>query len=152
MAYTLRALVGRNEINHEVLSRLSSVKLISLNQNVWLLPLTGKLVSELSNVSQAGKIQLLPELQSASPGAIFLAQELSQNGKVAYLEAEFFGGVGGQGSAGWQHEELLFKPRQAVNAINQALQWLRVLRDDQQDEFDMIELGQHRSTEAWAQQ
>src|SRR5688500_4676362 len=123
MAYTLEALVGRNEINHEILSRFSSVKLISLNQNVWLIPLTSELKSELSEVNEVEKVELLPELQSASEGAIFLAQQLSQNGKVAFLEAEFFGGVGGQASAGWQNKELIFQPRQAIDAINQALQW-----------------------------
>ena len=55
--------------------------------------------------------RFLPVLQSASAGAILLAQPLSQNGKVAYLEAECFGGVGGQASAGWQNGELIFQPR-----------------------------------------
>ena len=152
MAYTLEALVGRNEFNQEILSRFPSGKLVSLHEDVWLIPLTDKLASELSKGNEVGKVQLLPELQTASAGAILLAQRLSQNGKVAYLEAEFFGGVGGQASTGWQNEELIFQPRQAVNAINQALQWLGVLRDQEHDEFDMIGLGRHRNTEAWAQQ
>jgi len=152
MAYTLEALVGRNEFNQEILLRFPSGKLVSLHGDVWLIPLTGNLISELSKVTEVGEVQLLPELQSASAGAILLTQRLSQNGKVAYLEAEFFGGVGGQASAGWQNGELIFQPRQAVNAINQALQWLGVLRDQEHDEFDMIGLGRHRNTEAWAQQ
>ena len=151
MTYTLEALVGRNEINQEELSHFLNVKLISLNQKVWLIPLTRALTSELTEVNEVRKVAVLPELQSASASAIFLAQKLSQNGKVAYLEAEFFGGEGGQASAGWQNGELLFQPRQTIDAINQALQWLGVLRDNQHDEFDMIELGRHRSTEAWAQ-
>jgi hypothetical protein len=69
-----------------------------------------------------------------------------------YLEAEFFGGIGGQTSAGWHNQELIFEVMQTHDAINQALRWLGVLRNNQQDEFDMIELGQHRATESWAQQ
>jgi hypothetical protein len=105
-----------------------------------------------SQVNEMGEIQSLPKLQSVSTGTIWLAHQLSQYGKVAYLEAEFFGGIGGQTSAGWHNQELIFEVMQTHDAINQALRWLGVLRNNQQDEFDMIELGQHRATESWAQQ
>jgi hypothetical protein len=152
MPYILDALVGKKEIDEGVLSSFSGVKLVPLKQDIWLLPLTTKFLNELNKFNEVEKIQGLTELQSVSTGTIWLAQQLSQNGKVAYLQAEFFGGVGGQTSAGWQNRELLFHPRQAIDAINQALHWLGVLRDNQHDEFDMIELGQHRKTESWAQQ
>jgi hypothetical protein len=152
MPYTLEALVGRKDINPSILSRFSSAKLVSLQQNVWLIPLTGQLQNELSQVTEIQMVERLAELKSVSSGIIWLAQQLSKNDRIAYLEAEFFGGVGGQTSAGWYGQELLFHPRQAMDAINQALDWLGVLRDDQHDAFDMIGLGQHRKTEDWAQQ
>jgi hypothetical protein len=154
MTYVLEALVGRNEINSVVLSQLPSSKLIALHQDVWLLPLTNKLVSEISQLpfNKTEKFLLPPELKSVSANVILLAEQLSQNNKVAYLEAEFFGGIGEQVSAGWQDQKMVFHPRQSITAINQALQWLGVLRDNEHDEFDMIGLGQHRNTEAWAQQ
>jgi hypothetical protein len=152
MPYTLEALVGRKETNQGIVSRFSNANLISLKQDVWLIPLTGLLQNELSRVNEIEKIERLTELQSASSGVIWLAQQLSKNDRVAYVEAEFFGGAGGQTSAGWYGQELLFRPRQAIDAINQALHWLGVVRDNEHDEFDMIGLGQHRKTEDWAQQ
>jgi hypothetical protein len=69
--------------------------------------------------------------------------------KVAYVEAEYFGGAGGQSAAVWEDGSLVLGPIVAESAINQALRALGVLKEKAVDEFDALNLGQHRDTDDW---
>lgn len=78
---------------------------------------------------------------------------------VAYVEAEYFGGVGSQFAAVWRGGTLVLgplilgedEPRPAAgwSPISQALRHLGVTADGHYDEFDAIRLGRHRHVEDW---
>jgi hypothetical protein len=79
-------------------------------------------------------------------------------GPVGYVEAEFFGGVGGQGAALWDAGELVLGPlfvgedehfAPQGSPISQLLARLGVERDGYRDEFDVVGLGRHRETADW---
>ena len=88
------------------------------------------------------------------------ARAVSGLGPVAYVEAEFFGGVGEQAAVVWDRGEAVFGPTAqqfpsdvaAVNVgpINGALRALGVTAVDGRDEFDSLGLGRHRHVEDWA--
>ena len=78
---------------------------------------------------------------------------------VAYVEAEYFGGIGSQFVAVWQGGTLVLGPLVLTedepwpapgwSPISQALRHLGVSVDGHYDEFDAIDLGRHRHVEDW---
>jgi len=83
------------------------------------------------------------------PSLDTLCSKLSRHGLIAYLEAEFFGGVGQQAHVLFEEGVALGPPVIARDAINQALRLLGVVPGGHHDEFDAVGLGRFRSTEDW---
>jgi hypothetical protein len=94
-----------------------------------------------------------------------LGLRLSAEGIIAYVEAEYFGGIGGQDAVVWEQGRLAMEPLhallgrerlpgtvpgsgRAVQPINEALRRLGVKRGDS-DEFDALGLWRYRKTERW---
>ncbi|UMP00465.1 hypothetical protein [Amycolatopsis sp. EV170708-02-1] len=82
----------------------------------------------------------------------------SQDGAVAYVEAEYFGGTGTQSAQVWERGETVLGPLHVGedepgpadgSPISQALRRLGVLKGDHFDEFDAAGLGRHRVTDDW---
>jgi len=78
-----------------------------------------------------------------------LCLKLSESNKVAYIEAEYFGGEGIQACNLFSDGVEFEKPLISFNAINHALEWLGIKRTDEMDEFDNFGLGTYRDTEDW---
>jgi len=78
---------------------------------------------------------------------------------VAYVEAEYFGGIGSQFAAVWHGAALVLgplmlaedepRPDAGWSPISQALRHLGVSADGHYDEFDAVHLGRHRDTQDW---
>jgi hypothetical protein len=77
------------------------------------------------------------------------ARQLSQQSKLIYIEAEFFGGEGGQAAALFDQGRLTGIPCVAPDAINTALRWLGIEVGEHQDEFEAAGLGGRRETDDW---
>jgi hypothetical protein len=75
----------------------------------------------------------------------------SHQGMLMYFETNYFGGQGCQGTAVFQHGQLIFGPLSAKTAaINQGLKLLGIgIKPPARDEFETIGLGRHRHTESW---
>jgi hypothetical protein len=77
-------------------------------------------------------------------------REVSSAGRVAYIETEYFGGIGEQAAAVWEDGRLIMPATLAPSGpINEALKLLGVQRTATQDEFDVAGLGRHRRTTDW---
>lgn len=74
---------------------------------------------------------------------------ISRNGCLSYVEAEFFGGSGTQGSAVFRNGKKAGSIIVDEHAINDALVEIGVQRLNHQDEFDALGLGKYRNTEDW---
>ena len=87
--------------------------------------------------------------------------DFSHNASVAYLETDYFGGVGAQMAVGYSQGQVAIDPLHSeakhdgqdvihtpkgVEPINQVLKFLGVSVGDDFDEFDALELGQYRHT------
>lgn len=73
---------------------------------------------------------------------------LSLLSPVAYVEAEFWAGEGTQASVVWREGVATDEPLYAPDAISLALEEIGVQALGS-DEFDALDLGRHRSVEAW---
>jgi len=85
----------------------------------------------------------------------------SAQGPIAYVEAEFYGGVGSHAAVVWRDGVAVLGPVRSVSpppellrsrpprSIDDALQVLGVRPGERGDEFDALGLGRHRETSSW---
>ena len=79
-----------------------------------------------------------------------LLSELSEDGPVAYVETEYWGGVGHQAAAVWKDGRLSFGPeKQDIGPINTALKHLGVSEEGARVAFEAVGLHRHRLTDDW---
>ena len=86
MAYVLQALIGSADTLRKHTSNFASARLVSLPQGMGMIPLTDDLHKEIG-----GEDIGFSKLSSA---AAHWAQKISLDSPVAYVAAEFFGGIG----------------------------------------------------------
>ncbi len=141
MAYTLQALIGdASEVKN---AAPSGALVVMLPQGKALVPLT-------ESVRQAHNISFLPLTDGDTddvPETVAALAVLAK--KIAYVEAEFFGGDGTQAAAVWENGKLIFGPVVDNDAINQALRIIGVAKNDHVDEFEALSLSRHRDTDKW---
>ncbi len=102
------------------------------------------------NSKEIPVLPLLSKGATALPAIIAdLCHHLSKNGKVVYVEAEFFGGEGSQACSLWEKGAMINNPQRDLHAINIALQFLGVDKGKNFDEFEALDLGKFRKTEDW---
>lgn len=80
-----------------------------------------------------------------------LLEDLSELASVAYVETEYFGGVGTQAAAVFANGAPAFiqGETEQPGAISEALRVLGVIRGHYVDEFDAVGLGRYRQMDDW---
>lgn len=161
MSYQLSAVVADVELLREQTAGLDHAVLAALRQDFALLPVTPQLVQELTGH--------LPDFATGEPSAeqpfrLVLSPTLggllarwSRQGPVAYLEAEFAGGLGHQAAVVWLAGEVTWGPHvdhtldrpRAEWPINAALARLGVEPGAWIDPFAELGLHLERDTAGW---
>ncbi|MEU6022544.1 hypothetical protein ACGFIK_26355 [Micromonospora sp. NPDC048871] len=161
MSYQLSAIVADAELLREETRELDHAVLGELRQDFALLPVTPQLVQELTGnapdyaTDEPGPEQ--PFTLTFSPALTEVLARWSLRGPVAYLEAEFAGGVGRQAAAVWLDGVLAWGPRfdstfdlpRPQWPINAALIELGAEPGAWIDPFAELGLHVERSTEGW---
>lgn len=97
-------------------------------------------------------------LRSLPDGFATTLEAWSYSGPVAYVFADFFGGVGQQEAAVWENGRFIVDPRHLMpreefgsigSPISQALRRLGVVARPGSDEFEAAGLRRHRRIEDW---
>lgn len=84
------------------------------------------------------------------PGFRDFLTGLSHHGPLAYVETEYFGGMGSQAAAAFSAGHVLPpSPLSGDGSINTALRSIGIASTTGDDEFDYIGLSQHRHTSDW---
>jgi len=153
MGYMLRALIGRAEVLNVVAEQNSLVVVVPLKQDMFMVPI-GDTLQEGLNTDN-------PRFEEYHPFYLLYALikeyalDASTVGRIAYIEAEYFGGMGYQSAILWENGKAILGPFLAQNLplremlINRVLREMGVKVRDQMDEFDMLGLGLHRETDKW---
>ena len=139
--YDLQALIGSQLETHA--RAFKEARVVPIGHGLQLVPLTDKLWSELGGGVPFDWFERRSEIVE------HWANEISSTAPVAYVEAEFFGGVGSQSAVAWSDGSRVLGPIHAEDSINQALRFLGVRSDGVHDEFDAVNLGRHRTTKRW---
>jgi hypothetical protein len=143
MSYTIQAFIGdARTIDGSV---TDGAAILPLHESLVILPLVREVTIRMGIPS----LPLTDEDFDAVPAICEVGGKLSKSGRVAYVEAEFFGGAGTQANCLFENGVLVSNPTVHENAINEALKFLGVEVAGALDEFDAVDLGRHRSTERW---
>jgi hypothetical protein len=148
MAHYLTALIGSLPALDAFASARKLHAPIALPQGLAILPLRDKHIDSFLSPPMTGhpqgfnylSEQLTLELQRASVGCA-----------IAYVETEYFGGVGSQGAALFSDGRTVFGPSAAeAGPINEALRLLGVkVAPPAYDEFEAVGLNRHRHAADW---
>lgn len=140
--------------------RYRNAQVVSLRQKFALLLLTEDLFDELAVASDDHQNVRDDRFLYLCSRTIRVAKFFSLKTPVAYVETDYFGGIGSQGAAVWANGELIFGPTVSASregwaddhsgaVINIALQRIGVTKDGCSDEFEAIGLGTYRSNQDW---
>ncbi|GGV87654.1 hypothetical protein GCM10010228_70410 [Streptomyces massasporeus] len=154
MSYNLQAVIADEEMLRVATRDVSAARLASIGQGLSLMPMTDALLEAVAEGSGDGAwgFQRFPE------GFEKVLAGWSAGGPVAYVEAEYFGGIGEQRAAVWDAGTLALAPLHvdegepfppAGSPVSQALRRLGVVTGAAEDEFSAVGLDRHRHSEAW---
>jgi hypothetical protein len=157
MKFDLVAVVAQESSLVSAMLGLPRVLPVPLGQGWSLLPVT-RAVHVASASAHAAAV---PGLSHLRQGLAQRLAEASHAGPIAYVEADFRGGIGGQGSVVWENGAVTLGPLRCNHSegrvpvitewpINRALRHLGVIATPGRDEFDTLRLGRFGTTEAWA--
>jgi hypothetical protein len=162
MMYILEAIIGSESALRKVVLDQPNAVFVPLKQGVALVPMTDKFLSAVTDGTSDRPLGFWKLPGGFEP----LLAEWSEDGPVGYVEAEFYGGYGGQRAALWVDGKLALGPlvvgdgerftadgseRFAVDGspISQILRRLGVVKDNFYDEFEAVGLGRHQHTSEW---
>lgn len=145
MAYEIQGVIGK--VGAFGLDGSEDITVIQLHHGVELVPI-GKVMRGKFGIPF---LPLTDEGHALLPASIEkLCRLLSATSKVAYIEAELFGGAGTQAFVLFERGERIAGPVTDPSAINEALKMLGVESNTPEtDEFDFVGLGRHRGTDQW---
>ncbi|MGW8327449.1 hypothetical protein ACWGLE_06030 [Streptomyces sp. NPDC055897] len=154
MGYDLQAVIAEGEALRGAARDLPAARLASIGQGLSLMPMTAAVFDSVADGSGVGALGFW-----RLPGGFEKALAAwSAGGPVAYVEAEYFGGVGEQRAAVWDGGTIVLGPLHveegqpfppAGSPISQALRRLGVVASAGEDEFSAVALDRHRHGEAW---
>ncbi|MDO0930148.1 hypothetical protein QQY24_34385 [Streptomyces sp. TG1A-8] len=154
MGYELQAVIASDEVLRIASREVPGAQVVPLGQGLSLMPMTDEVFDAVTDGSDGRDLGFW-----RLPGGFdTLLAQWSAAGPIAYVEAEYFGGVGEQRAAVWADGALALGPldeptkkrfSRAVSPISQALRRLGARRSLGEDEYEAVGLGRHRSNEDW---
>jgi len=153
MGYELQAAIAGDELLRTASRDIPGAHVVPLLQGLSLLPMTDEVFDAVTDGGTGGHLGFW-RLPGGFEG---LLAQWSAAGPVAYVEAEYFGGVGGQRAAVWVDGALALGPLETaerhgfrmVRPVSQALRRLGARRGLGEDEFSAVGLDRHRHTDDW---
>ncbi|MGN7412379.1 hypothetical protein [Paenibacillus sp. SAF-068] len=145
MGYDFRGIIASVDFIDLYRNRYRSLVIIPLINSLVAIPLTDDLFDEINT----NKGITITNYEYLTDQIGKFCSEISQSGRTAYVEAEYFGGVGSQNGIVWELGEVIFEETLSNNAINKSLEILGVMRLKEKDEFDTARLGRHRFIDDW---
>jgi hypothetical protein len=157
MAHHISGFIAPFDFLCEASTRFPGSRVTPLDLGFGFLPITKHLVDD----DEPGAFEQLKQL---TPRLAAWAKRESRRFPLAYIETEYFCGVGGQAAIAWVCGKVVFGPISTPDlelggrilhtalkdrAINRALRHLEVDRGFEEDEFDALGLGRYPSNEAW---
>ncbi|MFD7206362.1 hypothetical protein [Streptomyces sp. NPDC059893] len=154
MGYVLQAVIAGDELLRAAARGIPSACVVPLRKSLSLMPMTDEVFDAVTD----GTAESALGFWKLAGGFERSLAQWSTTGPVAYVEADYFGGVGEQRAAVWADGALAVGPldapakkwfSRAVSPISQALRQLGVRRSLGEDEFEAVGLDRHRNNDDW---
>jgi hypothetical protein len=156
MGHHILGFIAKHDELRRAAAELPGARVAPLNLGFGFLPTTEELVGEDEEVPYAYLERLTARLGE-------WAADQSRGLPLAYVETDYFGGVGSQAAIAWVGGGVVFGPLRTPpgengfaigpassnGASNQAVVHPGVARGKSNDEFDALGLGVYRSNEKW---
>lgn len=155
MGHHLRAVIGKAQPVAQLARGWPHARLVLLPQGFALIPTTSALRAEMFEAfAEKDAPHPHAELDLLSAALAHAIRDASQGARLAYIETDYFGGVGTQSAIGWENGAVACGPfaGSAPNGlpINTALAWMGAVANTGSDEFDALHLGHYRDTDTVA--
>ena len=134
MGHNIRAIIGTHKSIQKLTNDWVRAKEIELLQGYGMVFLTDGLLDDIAEVLEISDDFCCSELDYFTKTAVQLLEIYSFHTKLAYIETDYFGGIGTQGV-------VLYKNGQTINLL---LRELGVWCAPTKDEFDSLNLGIYR--------
>lgn len=149
--HSVEAIITTENFAQELAGTFVSLRRVTLTQGYIMIPLTEALKDDIEEL--IGMPSMAYDcFHKLSDSIVQMIKDARCADKVAYVETEFFGGVGEQAAIVWENGDIIYGPEFADNCsqpINRALKILGVRIIKSPDEFEEINLHWIRSTEKW---
>ena len=146
MGYYLSAFVGKSKDLECIHESYETAIIIELGQGLSLIPLTEELFDRINNFVVSGNINTFEYLTLTIEREIL---KIIEGKAIAYVEAEYFGGEGGQRGIVWKDGKRSSEFKYGQDVINAILKSFGVVADKNEDEFRTLGFGRHRNTQDW---
>lgn len=160
--HCIRGFVGKEDLIKTFAGNWIEAKPVALYQGLSIIFLTSKLYDyTVELVDSKLEVDYSEFFEYLSPSIYEILVQESRIGKLAYIETDYFGGIGSQSAILFENSQIKIKPfktetfwdekaynychkPEGENAINIVLKELGVYREKGKDEFDSIGLGNYR--------
>jgi hypothetical protein len=152
LSYELHAVIAEAGLLTSAAAAVPSARTAPLRHGLALLPVTDVLYEALGGDATGAH----PGFRQLPGGLAGLLAEWSKAGPVAYVESEYFGGVGEENAAVWRDGRPALGPLHLAEGesapaegspVARALRALGIRALGSRDEFDVVGLGRHRDHE-----
>lgn len=143
MGHSIKAVIGRRADVRKI-SEDWLCNMIELPQDFGMVPLTIKLLEDMEELLEPSGDDPCSELDGFDRTAADILESYSFRTKLAYIETDYFRGVGTQGGVLYENGREACPPRVDEGTVNALLKELGAWRKPDKDEFDCLELGKYR--------
>jgi len=144
--YVLQAFICRQSDSGIFTERFDNAVDVAIGQGLSLVPMAEGLFDQINNFALSPAVETFEYLTENIERVIL---DTIGNSKFAYVEAEYFGGTGGQTAIVWNNAKRESVLPFGADRINQALKEFGVTANSGQDAFSTLGLGRHRHTSEW---
>ncbi len=146
MGYSLNAVIGCTPALHHLSSNFKNAKALNLHNELYIMPMSDELFDEINNYKPSNHIGSFIFLNERIANLLAAA---SEDGTIAYFEADYFGGTGYQSSIVWVNQDVVFSEEKSKDAFNKSLKLMGVRKKEGCNEFETVGLNRFRGTEEW---
>lgn len=154
MGHTLRAIVGKAQPVAQLARNWRLARLVVLPQGFALVPVTTPLHQDIIDLFAEKLLKPHDDLALLSAALERVIRDASHGAQLAYIETDYFGGIGTQSAIGWENGAVACGPfgsNSNERPINTVLAWMGTIAYPGSDEFDALTLGRFRDTHSTAE-
>lgn len=144
MGHCIRAIIGTYQSIQKLANDWVYAKEIELPQGYGMIFLTDELLDDITELYDVPDDFCYSELDYFTIATDQLLQQYTFHTKLAYVETDYFGGIGTQGGVLYENGRIRIAPHSGNGTINLLLRELGVKCLANKDEFDSLNLGNYR--------